>query len=326
MTEKVNLQEEEKKSAVETAAGQIPAEDETLAFAENPFSSEEGKKSSDLMRMFYLYQVPVIPVVSKRGILLGILKKEAVISELSDIERASRFPIDEFITRLAVRPSFDEVLPYACIKEFPVINIFGEEQGHWSRLQLLSAAEKNDGRKAENEIQAQQDEKIMEWIIYLILEHIPRPLYALNDEGRTIFYNSDFEDLYAEHKGGDVDVVFMEKSFSSEKSNKLLSSMSMHEFRFFNSDISSVYEKVPMLSRKKRTGWLLFFDKKEENVAELSGYDISGKTLEEILSSVEKKVILHEMKKETDVSLLAKRFGLSKTSFVNRMKKLGLSE
>lgn len=325
MTENRNSQEEEKKTSEAGGSEQMPVQDETIAFAENPFSAEEGRKTSDLMRMFYLYQVPVIPVISKRGILLGILKKDAVISELSDIERASKFPIDEFITRLAVKPSFEEVLPYAGIKEFPVINIFGEEQGRWSRLQLLSAAEKNEGRKAENEIQDQQDEKIMEWIIYLILEHIPRPLYALNEDGKTIFYNSDFEDLYKERKGGDIDVSFMEKILGSEKNNQLLSSMNVHEFRFFNSDIRSVYEKIPMLSRKKRVGWLLFFDRTEGNVAELSDFDLSGKTLEEILSSVEKKVILHEMEKQADVSSLAKRFGIAKTSLVNRMKKLEIS-
>ena len=161
-------------------------ESDTKEFEENPFD-HQNKRPEDVVRLFYLHDVPVIPVVSKRGMLLGILRKENVIAELSDIERVEKLKIDEFITRLAARMSFDDLLPYGKIKEFIVINIFGEEQGTWSRLQLFSACDTSRGSAPEAEIRKQQEDQALEWMIYLILEHIPRALYALNSNGSTIF-------------------------------------------------------------------------------------------------------------------------------------------
>ena len=61
----------------------------------------------------------------KRGILLGILSKEKVISELSDIERVNRQKIDDFITKVLRKMTLDDLLPLVGnIKEFVVINLF----------------------------------------------------------------------------------------------------------------------------------------------------------------------------------------------------------
>ena len=44
-----------------------------VSFDESPYSPEI-KKPEDIVRLFYVHNVPILPVVSKRGILLGILK------------------------------------------------------------------------------------------------------------------------------------------------------------------------------------------------------------------------------------------------------------
>src|SRR3990172_6812169 len=145
------------------------------AFEENPFNPE-NRRPEDIVRLFYSRNVPIIPVVSKRGMLIGILKKEDVVAELSDIDRVAKMKVDEFVTRLAAKLPLDELLPYGQIKEFIVINIFGEEQGRWSRLQLFTASEipERAAAAAEREAGQQKEEQVLEGMIYLILEHIPR--------------------------------------------------------------------------------------------------------------------------------------------------------
>jgi len=221
---------------------------ELREFRENPYDPE-AKKPEDVVRIFYMNNVPLVPVVSHRGILLGILKKDDVVAELSDIERASKRSIDTFITALARKMPLDEVLPYVSdIREFVTINLFGEIQGNWSRLQLLAACESPRGADSIAADASQDREKqAMEWMIYLILEHIPRALYALNERGGTIFYNSHFEDLYETTLGREVDTAFVEKSIGdSEKNEVHTREDGSNEPYFYNRDMRIYYEKIPM--------------------------------------------------------------------------------
>ncbi|HON80198.1 MAG TPA: CBS domain-containing protein, partial [Spirochaetota bacterium] len=67
-------------------------------FNENPY--DPGKtKPEDIMRIFFVNNVPIIPVTSKSGLLIGILRKEDLVSELSDIERVRQQKTDQFISK-----------------------------------------------------------------------------------------------------------------------------------------------------------------------------------------------------------------------------------
>ena len=219
----------------------------TKEFTENPYDHQNARPE-DVVRLFYIHDVPIIPVVSKRGVLIGILKKQGIISELSDIERVEKLKIDEFITRNAVRMTFDDLIPYGKIREFVVINIFGEVQGKWSRIQLFTACDTAKGTDQESEVKKQQEDQVLEWMIYLILEHIPRALYAINEKGRTIFYNSHFEDLYTAKFGSDVNVEMMEKLFSDPLRNELFSSADENDLTFHNDELDIFYEKIRDIS------------------------------------------------------------------------------
>ena len=300
--------------------------DDTKEILENPYATGD-KNPSDIVRLFYAHNIPVIPVVSKRGILLGILKKDDVISELSDLDRAEKYTIDQFITKLARKMTLDEILPYGTIHEFTVINIFGEVQGRWSRLQLFSAAE-NPAQAvgAESEISSQKEEQVLEWIIYLILEHIPRALYAVNEKGKTIFYNSHFEDLYEKAKKSEVDALFVEESVKNSDKNELFSGNNRKDLYFYNRDFECNYEKIPLFSKRKRVGYLIYFDNNqstEENLI-ISGVDIRGMSLEEILSSVERQLVVHAVREVDDIKDAAASLKISKQSLLGRMKKLGI--
>lgn len=298
-----------------------------LEFEENPFNTG-AKGPEEIVRLFYVNDVPVLPVVSKRGLLLGILSKERVISELSDLERTGNQKIDDFITNILQKMSLDELLPVAGnIKEFVVINLFGEVAGKWSRLDLFSACEQSKGKK-DNEVRMQKDEHAIEWLVYLVLEHIPRALYAVNHKGKTFFYNSLFEDLFMEQMGKDVDPAFVEKSFSNPDKNEFFyRDKGKKDIYFFNKDMNFYYERIPLTSENKKVGFLNFIDKNfnETSGAKFPGVDFNTMSYDEILQSVERSILVNCIQQNNnDLDKTAKKIKLTKKTFLKKIEVLGI--
>ncbi|OHD66502.1 MAG: hypothetical protein A2176_03955 [Spirochaetes bacterium RBG_13_51_14] len=303
------------------------AADGKQAFEENPYNPD-NRRPEDIVRLFYSRDVPIIPVVSKRGILIGVLKKEDIVTELSDIERVQKLRIDDFITRLAKKLTLDEILPYGSIKEFTVINLFGEEQGRWSRLQLFSASEapEQSASAAGREADRQKEEQILEWMIYLILEHIPRALYAVNMQGMTIFYNSHFEDLYRRHYKKDVDIDFVEKAIKDPDANELLSGKKSDELMFYNRELGIHYEKIPLMSKRKKVGFLLYCSQETggKGGSLIPGVDIRSKSLADVMEAVERLVLVDLLKDKKGLGAAAKSMKISQKSLAHKMKKHGI--
>ncbi len=298
------------------------------AFEENPFDPEK-RRPEDIVRLFYSNDVPIVPVVSKRGVLIGIIRKEDVISELSDIDRVAKMKVDEFVTRLARKMTVDELLPYGGIREFTIINIFGESQGRWPRMRLFAACESPEsGTTAvmDSEAGVQKEEQILEWMIYLILEHIPRALYAVNIQGKTIFYNSHFEELYRRQFKKDVDAEFVERSVGDADANEPISGPRGGEMLFFNRHLRIHYEKVPLMSKRKKVGFLLYCSRGpgEDSGSLIPGIDIRSKTLEDITGAVERLVLVDLLKDKKDLSFLEKSLKISRKSLVHKIKKHGI--
>lgn len=301
--------------------------DGSRAFEENPFDPEK-RRPEDIVRLFYRNDVQIVPVVSKRGILIGIIRKEDVISELSDIDRVAHMKVDEFVTRLAKKMSVDDLLPYGSMKEFDVINIFGEPQGRWPRMRLFAACDSPDAAAGAEDHEAgmQKEEQILEWMIYLILEHIPRALYAVNSKGKTIFYNSHFEALYRRRFKKDVDVDFIEGSVASSEVNEPMTGGKGGEMIFYNRDLRIHYEKVPLFSRRKKVGFLLFFSQGggDEKGSLIPGIDIRSKTLDEITGAIERLVLVDLLAGAKDLDSVAGSLRIGKKSLVQKMKKHGI--
>ena len=300
-------------------------ETDTMEFTENPFE-HKNVRPEDIVRLFYTHDVPIIPVVSKRGILIGILKKQNIIAELSDIERIEKLKIDEFITRNAIRMNFDDLLPYGKLREFVVINIFGEIQGKWSRIQLFTACDYSKTVDHEEEIKKQQEDQVLDWMIYLILEHIPRALYAINEKGKTIFYNSRFEDLYFSKYNTKIDVEIIEKLFNDPIKNELFSTSDDEDIFFYNSELGVYYEKIPLFSGEGRAGFLIFCDKKGLDFEELivAGVDLRGEALQDIVEAVERQIIIGAIRKGKNLDESAERLKLTRQGLSSKIKKFGI--
>ncbi len=300
--------------------------EELRAYEENPYARGDIRPE-DLVRIFYSHDIPIIPVISKRGILIGVLRKDDVIAELSDIERVRSTTIDTFITGLARKMSLDDLLPYGSFKQFPVINIFGEHQGEWSRIELFSAAEGHRrGAEKEEEVDRTREEHSLEWLIYSILEHIPRALYALNTEGKTVFYNSHFESLWESGQEGEVDPLFVEKALLDMDRNELISDRNGEDLLFYNHDLKVHYEKVPMKNRDETIGYLIFFHSSTEQFTSLrvAGIDIREMGLAEIMEAVERRLIRDSLDHYPARKDAARTLDLSSKALSARIKKLGI--
>jgi PAS domain-containing protein len=297
------------------------------AFEENPFNPDNSRPE-DIVRLFYVHNVPLIPVVSKRGILLGLLNKNDVVAELSDIGRVEKVKTDAFVTKLAKKMTFDELLPYGFFKEFIVINIFGEVQGKWSRLELFTATEAHERTPAASEKDAdrQREDQVLEWMIYLILEHLPSPLYAVNSSGKTIFYNGHFEDMYRKQFRKDVDIGFVEKAIGDAEKNELLSDKKSNELVFYNRDLKFHYEKIPLMSKRKKVGFLMHCSRESDEMSGslIPGIDIKSKSLDEIIGAVERMVLVDLLKGKKNLDAAAKSLKISRKSLMHKIKKHGI--
>lgn len=305
-------------------------EEEILrAFEENPYDPDM-KGPEEIVRLFYMNDVSILPVVSKRGILLGILTKDSVISELSDIDRAGHLKIDKFITKLAKKISLDDLLPHVGnVKEFVVINLFGEIYGKWSRIELFAACEQGrDSKAIKKEVEKQQEDQVLEWMIYLILEHIPRALYALNEKGRTIFYNSHFEEMFEKQMKREVDIKFVEDSLNNKDRNSFFYKKNDDKnMYFFNKDMNFYYEKVPLISNKKKSGFLIFCDRGLSEPSTLIFPDINmeGHSLKAMLESVERLLIVDSLR-ENDYNILqtAKKLKTTQKTLKDKIGRFGI--
>jgi len=305
---------------------QDTTQQETREIKENPHDPD-NVRPEDVVRLFYVHNVPIIPVVSKNNMLVGVLRKEDLISELSDIERVEKLKIDAFITKITRKMSFEDLLQYGKIKEFVVVNIFGVTQGTWPRLQLFASAEA-PGKSAaiKHEVVQQKEEQVLDWLIYLILEHIPRPLYAVNKDGRTIFYNSHFEDFYTKTFDSEVNTEFVEKSLKDVNKNEMKTGKDGDDIKFFNKALSMNYEKVPLKGKGENVGFLIFCSNKAEisTGLELPGVDIRGMSLEKMMNAIERQLIVDAVQDHQKVDDAARSLKIPKNSLMNKIKKFNI--
>lgn len=299
-------------------------------FNENPYDPER-KTPADVMRIFFMKNVPIVPVVSRRKVLIGIITREDITSEMSDIDRFSTVKIDRFVTKIAKKLSFDELLPYVSKeKEFNVINIFGEIQGTWSRLELLAACENVQlgGTDPDEEAQKQKEEQVMEWMIYLILEHIPRALYAMNSEGRTIFYNSYFEDILEKNStDGEYSIEDVEKALSLPSQNDFFfRDDDKKDIFFHNKKFDFYYEKVPMMSNGKEVGYLIYCTSSNAAPSGFESLIPEDAKLSEKKDAFERLVIVNALQENSlDIKKTAKKLGLGQKILSTKMKKFDIN-
>lgn len=311
---------------------QNDVKNDTVSFEENPYSPEI-KKPEDIVRLFYIHNVPILPVISKRGILFGILRKDDVIAELSDIAR-STVKIDEFVQKLAKKMTMDELLPLVVnVKDLIAIDLFGEVQGRMTRLDLFMAAEghyeKKEKEKGKEEKETQPKDAVIEWLIYMVLEHIPRALYAVNSNGKTIFFNGHFEEMYINTfpESSDVDIAFTEKILMDSAINDIYTSYVYKRQFFYNKELKAYYERVPLKSENKTAGYLFMFER-DITKQDLLVPDIISDTdgIDELLSRAERSILVQALTQSGfDMAQASKMLHITVADLKKRIKKYDIT-
>ncbi|MDA3899156.1 MAG: hypothetical protein PF637_01415 [Spirochaetes bacterium] len=300
---------------------------ELLEYESNPFDTTK-KRAADIMRIFFERGIVLLPVVSRNNHLFGIITKPALTAAMSDIDNFDSVKIDAFIMRVAVKMDFEQVVSLvANDKLFPIIDIFGEEKGSWSRIDLLEACDTTRLKRAEveKEVRQNKDDAALEWMIYLILEHIPRPLYAINQNGATIFYNGLFEQLVCE--AWDIfepDVRRVEASFADVSQNDYFEGAG-GEYCFYNRELDLYYEKVPMKNDDSSVGYLIYCSRGlKEHAGDIR--NPSDQTFDERVGEFERKLIVEALhNSDNSINETADLLSVSKTFLQKKMKKMGIN-
>lgn len=298
---------------------------ELLEYENNPFDTD-GRRASDIMRIFYQENLPLVPVVSRQNVLLGVITKERLTAAMSDIENFELVKIDRFITSIAEKLSFEDLLPMVRhAREFSVINIFGECTGSWSRIDLLEASDTTRMHRTTEaqEIQEHKDEQKLEWMIYMILEHIPRALYAVNTQGKTLFYNGYFEEKICDCTGwADIEIETLEELFKNTEVNDFIRVPETGEYCFYNEQLSLYYEKQPMKNNGQDVGYLIYCPRHVPGETADTG---SSGTLAQQLEETERSIIVEALRRAAgDESAVARNLGITKATLTKKMKKLDI--
>jgi DNA-binding NtrC family response regulator len=132
--------------------------------------------------------------------------------------------------------------------------------------------------------------------------------------------------LYEEKKNSEVDVEAVEKTISDPAGNELFSGLNQDDLHFYNSDLDIFYEKIPMTSSGKKSGFLIFCDKKSpgENEFKIPGVDLRNKSLIEILEAVERHLIVDAIRTSLSLENAAEKLKLTKQALTAKIKKFGI--
>jgi len=129
-----------------------------------------------------------------------------------------------------------------------------------------------------------------------------------------------------EKYGSEVDVSKMEKLFSDPLKNELFSSADENDLSFHNNELDIFYERVPLISSEKKSGFLFFCDKKSPGLEELRvpGVDLRGKSLPEILESIERHIVVDAIRKCENLNESAEMLKLTRPGLNSKIKKFSI--
>ena len=85
---------------------------------------------------------------------------------------------------------------------------------------------------------------------------------------------------------------------------------------------------MPLLSSGKKSGFLIFFDNKSkaDNSFKIPGVDLRGKSLQEIIDSVERHMLVEALRNNAAHDKAAVSLKISKQALASKIKKFGINE
>ncbi|TGK97051.1 transcriptional regulator [Leptospira brenneri] len=313
-------------------------------------------KFESLYRHFLLTRATHLPVISEEGELLGLLSKDRVHRELSDLGR-EREDLDEIPVEILETELHENLLLF--FKEstqIPVIGLDGEKKDNWDKPRFLAAFTRLDTSQVRDpkleEIESKLEKKrenadSVQWFMELILSHFPDGLLATDVNGATVFYNETFENEILTKPLFRDSLQLAEKYLHNLNREVLAAYLKEHDLSLGkDADTNVLYTNltdlrltlriITLKKEKKVFGFLYHFspssfanptgngDLEFPNLGEAFR---SKLPLESVLEEMEAHYIHKSLKRNSNnISHTATELGVPRTTLQNRIRFLKLSE
>ncbi|TGM47939.1 transcriptional regulator [Leptospira biflexa] len=313
-------------------------------------------KFESLYRHFLLTRATHIPVTNEKGDLVGLLSKDRVHRELSDLgkerEDLDQIPIDILETEL----NESVILYFKETSLIPVIGLDGEKKETWDKPRFLAAFTKLESKQIRDpkldSIETKLEKKkenldSIQWFMELILSHFPDGLIATDVTGGTIFYNESFEKDILTKSLFDDSIETAEKYLHNLNREVLASYLKEHDLSMGKEadtnvlttmlpDLQSQVRIITLKKEKKVVGFLYHFARSVggfgngKGKSEFPDLDLafhSKLPLETVLAEMEAHYIHKSLQRNSqNISHAASELGIPRTTLQNRIRFLNLAE
>ncbi|MFN3605210.1 MAG: helix-turn-helix domain-containing protein [Leptonema sp. (in: bacteria)] len=305
-----------------------------------------------LLRIFYKYPLNYIPLLDNNQAgefyIVGFLSRNKVLQFSTDKARLEeKFPKipEHFIEKIIQPRTISEFFKKAPI---PVYNTLGKFIENWEERQIndylkifLNSTFYSETNQKENENLSTSIDLQKFNIIETVLSAIPLPLFALNRNGVSIFYNDFFIKEILE-KGPFKNTMGLAEAFFKEAiergiAENIKKNLDFDHLFLYIKEIRKKILISNIQSENEVLGYLIiFFDdsliesgettnQKRDIVSFVEKHLNENKTYEEILEIIEVEVIQEFLKKNHyNISRTAELLKVNRTTLQNKIKRLDI--
>ncbi|MCP5499717.1 MAG: transcriptional regulator [Leptospiraceae bacterium] len=317
-------------------------------------------KIETIYKHFLLSPVSHLPLVDEDGKFIGLISKEKVMMDMADLSlQGLEF---EKVPEHFIDFSFNESLIYYFQnnRTIPVLNVFSEKVGSWEKprflaeISSLSKELPEEVEEKEPEEETKPEEKVIpdsRQTIYkyieIILENFPDPLFSTDKEGKTTFFNENFEkkilsisffkdsismaERYFKELNRDMISHFLKERDADEKIG-----MQLPPIQAMVKNLGKIVRIITLKSEKKVIGFLYHFIEPQNQFIRSGNYTsipsaeqaFAMKTpLEKILQEIECSYIYNTLKQnKMNISHTASQLGIPRSTLQNKIKQLEILE
>ena len=297
---------------------------------------------SDLVRIFFKHPLAYIPIVDENSggdsYLIGFLSKQKVFHYSSDKERLEnrfeRIP-DIFLSKEVLPEHIWEFFEKAPI---PVYNLFAQYLTTWDKHEInyylknfLYTVKSYDIKPFENQEELQNLQEKYH-LLQLIFTAFPFPMFALDVDGNSIFYNELFLQEILD-KGPFKKTLALAESYFKELIKDIIAHCILHnrptDFMEWNGkEIKRKIIITNLTEEKEIIGYLMVFLPYQESFS-LEEYIYQelkkGLDYDSIIDNIETKIIKNFLdKNKQNITHTAEELRIKRTTLQNKIKRLNI--
>lgn len=313
-------------------------------------------KLPGILKIFYMTGLRYLPVVEPgddrkdlTSSVVAFVSRKRLDMEMADLGRAYQ-GYDRIPESILVQKKLpaDLITHLSSAERVPVLDVRGDRVAEWEQAEMLRgiAVFKERLKKEGLEpapalregvpINEEKREDGSAWLSRLILTEIPDPLFAVDMGGKTIFFNSAFEERLLGRPELKKSIRLAENYFQELLRNLLAAAYEEGEPQgdidrlILNTHIEELGTSVtirPLRAESGLIGYLYIFSPHivRPLFEETREMIRNGTGLDEIMDRVESAMIRDALKKNGEnISHTAESLGLKRTTLQNKIKRLNI--